>query len=176
MNFTYPTTQQLPIHGRLEQFGGAASLLEHLSFSGAIGVLKIGHLQLHLHGTVLTHAIHDGLEGEAAALAVLQIEHGQYDFYAQDPIRAWELEVSAVCLKAMHLLDEAQTEQTKPSLVILPNVKLALEYIQGAGGLQGWKARLTRIKNRTAVLLERGQWQVLAVGATWDDLQNALRI
>jgi hypothetical protein len=66
--------------------------------------------------------------------------------------------------------------QSKPSLVILPNIKLALEYIQGVGGLQGWKARLTRIKNRTAVLLEREQWQVLAVGATWDDLQNALRV
>jgi hypothetical protein len=53
---------------------------------------------------------------------------------------------------------------------------LALAYIYGAGGLQGWKARLTQIKNRTAVLLERGQWQVLAVGAIWDDLQSALRI
>ncbi|MEY4529547.1 MAG: hypothetical protein RLZZ156_268 [Deinococcota bacterium] len=176
MNFAYPSTEQIPIRGRLEQVGGAASLLERLSFSGAIGVLKIGQLELHLHGAVLTHAVHAGLQNQAAALAVLQIEHGQYHFYAQDPIRAWQLEVTTACLKAMQLLDETRVNQSKPSLVILPNIKLALEYIQGIGGLQGWKARLTQLKNRTAVLLERGQWQVLAVGATWDDLQYALGI
>jgi hypothetical protein len=176
MTLTYPTTQQIPIRGRLEQFGGAASLLERLSFSGAVGVLKIGQLQLHLHGSVLTHAVHAGLEAEAAALAILQIEHGQYNFYAQDPIYNWEIEISTICLKAMYLLDETRVVQTKPSLVILPNIKLALEYIQGVGGLQGWKARLTQIKNRTAVILERGHWQVLAIGATWDDLQSALQV
>jgi hypothetical protein len=176
MTFMYPTTEQIPIRGRLEQFGGAASLLEGLSFSGAVGVLKIGHLQLHLHGAVLTYAVHAGLEGEAAALAVLQIEHGRYHFYAQDPIYSWEIEISTICVKAMYALDETRVIQSKPSLVILPNIKLALEYIQGVGGLQGWKARLTRIKNRTAVILEREQWQVLALGATWDDLQSALRV
>jgi hypothetical protein len=176
MTFNYPTTKQIPIRGRLEQFGGAASLLERLSFSGAIGVLKIGHLELHLHGSTITHAVHDGLEGEAATLAVLQIEHGRYRFFAQDPIRSWGFEISAMCLKAMQLLDETRISQTKPSVVVLPNIKLALEYIRGVGGINGWKARLTQTKNRPAIILEREQWQVFAVGTTWEDLQNALRL
>lgn len=175
MNINYPTLEQIPIRGRLERMGGAAGLLERLGFSGAVGVLKVGVLELHIHGSDLTHAVHDGLEGEAAALAILQIERGGYQFFAQDPIRTLSLEVSATTLKAMQLTDESQSKPSKPSLLVLPNIKAALEYIRGVGGLNGWKARLTSIKNSTAVLLEKGGWQIVAMGATWDELQLALQ-
>jgi hypothetical protein len=175
MNFTYPTTEQIPLRGKLEKFCGVASLLEQLSFSGAVGVLKIGQLELHLSGNTITHAVHAGLSGQDAAIAILQRSSGKYSFHAEDPKRTLQLEVSATALLALKNLDEARMARVKISLVVLPNIQIALHYLRGIGGLDGWKARITSVKNRTAIIIERGQWQILALGTTWDDLQGALR-
>ncbi len=175
MNFTYPTTDQIPLRGRLEKFGGAASLLEQLSFSGAVGVLRIGQLELHLSGNTITHAVHAGLHCQDAAIAILLRSSGKYSFHAEDPKRILQLKVSATALLALKTLDEARVARVKPSLIVLPSIQIALQYLRGVGGINGWKARLTTVKNQTAVILERGQWQILALGTTWDDLQGALR-
>jgi hypothetical protein len=167
MKFEFPSTQQIPLRGRIERFGSVAALVLELSQAGAIGVIKIGRLELHLAGQWVTHGLHEGLDPEAAVVTLLQIERGNYAFFAQDPVRNMQLSASLVALSAMQQLDESRVLRPQAGLVVLPNLNAALEYIGGLGGLKQWTAQFLY---KSGLLFERSQMRVLALGVTLEEL------
>jgi hypothetical protein len=165
MNLDYPSTQQIPLRGRIERFGSVAALALELSQSGAVGILRVGRLELHISGQHMTHAVHDGLTLEEAAVVVLQIEHGNYAFFAQNPVRNVQFDVMRWALQAMQQLDETRRVRPRAGVVVLPSLKAALEYVRGLGGVKAWTAK----SQQTGLLLERSQMKVLALGATLEE-------
>jgi hypothetical protein len=160
------------LYGRIERFGSVAALVLELSQAGAIGVIKIGRLELHLAGQWITYGLHEGLELEAAVVALLQIERGNYAFFAQDPVRNTQLSASRAALSAMQELDESRVLRPQAGLVVVPNLKAALEYMRGLGGLRQWTAKFVQ---QSGLLFERSQLRVLALGATLEEFRTLMR-
>jgi hypothetical protein len=171
MNLEYPTTQQIPLRGRIERFGSVAALVLEFAQSGAIGILKIGRLELHVCQQHITHAVHEGLDNQEATLAILQLERGNYAFFAQDPLRTVQFDASLWALRAMQQLDESRQHKPQTSLVVLPSLKAALELIGGLNGLKHWTAEFQKQKG---LLLERRHLRVLAKGVTLDEFRSLL--
>jgi hypothetical protein len=171
MNLEYPSTKQIPLRGRIERFDSVAALVLELALSGAVGLLKIGRLELHISSQHITHAAHEGLGVEQAALTVLQIEHGNYAFFAQDPMQTVQLDANAWALRAMQQLDETRRANPQSGLVVLPNLSAALEYVRGLGGMKRWTARF---QQQTGLLFERSQMKVVALGVTLEEFTRLL--
>ncbi len=166
-----PNILDIPIFGRLESAGGAASLVEKLSDNGAIGILCIGQLELHIENHFITHANHPGLEQRQAALAILQVRRGNYQFFAQPIHRSMHESVHSLALIAMQHLDEATQSSQKMVKIVLPNLSIALEYLRGIGGFVGWHAYPTE----QGMLLQRDVLQIATLSGTLEELRILLQ-
>jgi Domain of unknown function (DUF4388) len=92
--------------GRIGDLGGATQLLLYLATSKKTGVLRMGTSSLHLDAGNLTHATHPGMQGIQAALAVLEIDSGDFLFTKEQITRTFELDAARLAFEMARQQDE----------------------------------------------------------------------
>ncbi len=141
--------------GRLENVGGAASLVQMLAAAGLDGALTLGEdMGLHLRGGRIVHVKHPRFSGAEAAVDAFGLEAGAFDFTAteQQPAPVLDINPVNIALEAARRTDEAKAtgewaqivDQTGSlGVVVVANVNIAATFAAGIGSGH-FRARLER--------------------------------
>ncbi len=186
LDFTVSGGPLLPgssLRGRLEDVGGAGSLVQMLSVVNPSGALILnGQIRLHFRGGRIVYLEHPHLTGLEAAVQAFQLESGSFEFSALEhqPEGVLAIDPVSVALEAARRSDEAkQSGEWLPDItpiksegfLVLPTVQVALAFASSVG-LEHFRAELQRDpswEGERVVLTGRG-FRVVAVTGRLDEL------
>ena len=193
LDFTVSGGSWLPgtgLRGRLEDVGGAGSLVQMFSVSNPSGALILnGQIRLHLRDGRIIHIDHPYLTGMEAAVNAFSIEMGSFEFTAlhNPPESGFEINPLTVALEVARRNDEARhtgewpapTLETPPAtqgLLILPTLEVAVTFASSVG-LEHFEASLQADpswKGRRVVLTGRG-FRVVAIKGSISDVPARIK-
>jgi PAS domain S-box-containing protein len=144
------------LQGQLEEVGGAGTLLQMISMIVQSGALHLEdtngqHMRLYLHTGRITHIEHPTLKGLEAVMKTLALEQGRFRFMTGQiaPEQSMSLDPVTIALEVAKHHDETgntanETIKSEPDagLVVLPNIRVALEFLNGIGGTEHFSANL----------------------------------
>jgi PAS domain S-box-containing protein len=192
LDFTVSGGSWLPgtgLRGRLEDVGGAGSLVQMFSVSNPSGALILdGRIRLHLQGGRIVHIEHPRLTGMEAAVNAFALQTGSFEFTALNnpPESNMEMNPLSVALELARRNDEAAHSGEWPAptleapatqgLLILPTLEVAVTFAISIG-LEHFQANLQSDpswKGQRVVLSGRG-FRVVAIQGSLDDLPVQLK-
>ena len=200
LDFTVSGGSWLPgtsLRGRLEDVGGAGSLVQMFSVSNPSGALILdGQIRLHLRDGRIIHIDHPHLTGMEAAVNAFAIETGSFEFTAlhNQPESNFEINPLAVALEVARRNDEARQSGEWPTpplnapstpplnapstqgLLILPTLEVAVTFASSIG-LEHFTADLqsdSSWQGQRVVLTGRG-FRVVSIKGTLSDLPAQIK-
>lgn len=193
LNFTVSEPPSLPgagLRGRLEDVGGAGSLVQMFSVTNPSGALVLeNQIRIHLHGGRIVHIDHPHLTGMEAAVSAFEVDTGSFEFTAlrHPPESTVKINPLNVALEVARCNDSAtgpvplpdpasQTATTTQGLLILPTLEVAVTFASSVG-LEHFQAELQSDPSWTGqrvVLIGRG-FRVVAIKGTLSDLPAQIK-
>ena len=192
LDFTVSGGSWLPgtsLRGRLEDVGGAGSLVQMFSVSNPSGALILdGQIRLHLRDGRIIHIDHPHLTGMEAAVNAFAIETGSFEFTAlhNQPESNFEINPLDVALEVARRNDEARQSGESPTsplnapptqgLLILPTLEVAVTFASSIG-LEHFTADLqsdSSWQGQRVVLTGRG-FRVVSIKGTLSDLPAQIK-
>ena len=192
LDFTVSGGSWLPgtgLRGRLEDVGGAGSLVQMFSVSNPSGTLILdGQIRLHLRDGRIVHIDHPQLAGMEAAVNAFAMEIGNFEFTALNnpPEASFEINPLTVALEVARRNDESKHSGEWPAptpaapatqgLLILPTLGVAVTFASSIG-LEHFEANLQSDpswQGQRVVLTGRG-FRVVAIRGTLSDLPAQIK-
>jgi PAS domain S-box-containing protein len=143
------------LQGQLEEVGGASTLLQMISMIVQSGALHLEDAQgqqmrLFLHTGRIVHIEHPTLTGNDAVMQTLALEHGRFRFMTGQLAAEHTLSLDPVtlALEVAKRRDETGNDANESNhdeqngLVVLPNIHVALDFLNGVGGSEHFTANL----------------------------------
>jgi PAS domain-containing protein len=159
------------IQGRLEDIGGAVSLVQMLALTQPNGGLRLGgSAWLYLHEGRIVHVEHPNHQGERAVQVMLGYDKGSFlfDARATPPLHSLLLNPTTLALETTRLANEHRAApHISSGLVALPNLHAAQEFMRSVGGSSQFTARMQtspRWDGERLVLIGRGLTIVVMQG------------
>ena len=164
------------LKGKLESVGGAGPLTQMLSVTGHSGMLRIGLSMIYLRAGRVIHIDHPESSGREAVIAALGLGHGEFEYIPElTPEQVTlNLDLTSLALEAARRNDEAISHAQEgladatQGVITLPDVPVALHFIEGVGGPSEFQAQLERVGTHGGqhlVLTGRGIKIVVLVGS-----------
>ena len=197
LDFTVSGGPLLPgtgLRGRLEDVGGAGSLVQMFSVTNPSGALVLdSQIRLHLHSGRIVHIDHPHLTGMEAAVSAFAMQAGSFEFTAltHPPESALEINPLTVAIKLARRNEEAkhsgewpapqqdpssQTALATQGLLLLPTLEVAVTFASSIG-LEHFEAQLQSDPSWTGqrvVLIGRG-FRVVAIQGTLGELPEQIK-
>jgi hypothetical protein len=167
---------ELGLQGKLESVGGAGPLTQMLGLTGHSGMLRLGSAVIFLRAGRVIHAEHPYLKDQEAVIVALGLDRGDFQYIpGLAPTEATlNLDVNTLALEAARRSDEAIIHAqdgftgSTVGVITLPDVPVALRFMEGIGGPAEFQAQLEQVSTHGAphlVLTGRGIKIVVLVGS-----------
>jgi PAS domain S-box-containing protein len=171
-----PVMPELGLQGKLESVGGAGPLTQMLGLTGHSGMLRLGSAVIFLRAGRVIHAEHPYLKDQEAVIVALGLDRGDFQYIpGLAPTEATlNLDVNTLALEAARRSDEAIIHAqdgftgSTVGVITLPDVPVALRFMEGIGGPAEFQAQLEQVSTHGAphlVLTGRGIKIVVLVGS-----------